>query len=70
MAALPALVSTFADQLLIVGSIANIVVVGAAARKGITAEWLAPSIRWNGRLRRCPDVTPRAAGSTVPAITV
>ena len=36
MAALPALVSTFADQLLIVGSIANIVVVGAAARKGIT----------------------------------
>jgi Na+/H+ antiporter NhaD/arsenite permease-like protein len=34
-----ALVSTLAGNLLIVGSIANIIVVGAAARRGILIDW-------------------------------
>ncbi|WP_273428632.1 anion transporter [Chitinibacter tainanensis] len=34
-----ALVSTFAGNLLIVGSIANIIVIDAAARKGIAIDW-------------------------------
>jgi Na+/H+ antiporter NhaD/arsenite permease-like protein len=34
-----ALVSTLAGNLLIVGSIANIIVVDAAARRGIRIEW-------------------------------
>lgn len=37
--ALLALVSTFAGNLLIVGSIANIIVVDAAARRGIAIDW-------------------------------
>jgi Na+/H+ antiporter NhaD/arsenite permease-like protein len=38
-AAMLALVSTFAGNLLIVGSIANIIVVDAAARQGIVIDW-------------------------------
>ena len=34
-----ALVSTLAGNLLIVGSIANIIVVGAAARRGVRIDW-------------------------------
>jgi Na+/H+ antiporter NhaD/arsenite permease-like protein len=34
-----ALVSTLSGNLLIVGSIANIIVVGAAARRGIAIDW-------------------------------
>jgi Na+/H+ antiporter NhaD/arsenite permease-like protein len=34
-----ALVSTLAGNLLIVGSIANIIVVDAAARRGIVIDW-------------------------------
>jgi Na+/H+ antiporter NhaD/arsenite permease-like protein len=34
-----ALVSTLAGNLLIVGSIANIIVVNAAARRGIRIDW-------------------------------
>ncbi len=34
-----ALVSTFAGNLFIVGSIANIIVVDAAARQGIKIDW-------------------------------
>jgi Na+/H+ antiporter NhaD/arsenite permease-like protein len=36
---MPALVSTFAGNLLLVGSIANIIVIDAARRHGIAIDW-------------------------------
>jgi hypothetical protein len=58
-----ALVSTLAGNLLIVGSIANIIVVDAARKRGITIDWAAPRAH-----RRAGDAGLAGAGGGLDGV--